>query len=594
MSFTASTAWADIYFPQIVAGGGYQTVVTLMHTDARSTATAASGVLSFYNPDGSARTVTTAELGQGSQSNVSLPVLGTSVITVMNTGPVSVGAAIYKVSGPSVGGVATYSIGNTSVGVVNARPRTAGFIPLVTRSGFDNGVAIQNFSSSPVNVTLRTITANGKLDQTSTPPGLNPLPPFGQFSQNVGPSMGFNSPIPLNGVLEVEAQNNAMVASLPLVSGYGFFSSGAEVHDDDMPLFFPHIVDGSGFTSSIRLFNPFTVPAYGKLNFFDAFGLPRPLPIVGLGMTSSIPLNIQPGQTAVFDTMGTSNGVSVGIGRIDTSAPIGGLSTLFYGSTHIGIPPTMAMRSARIPFYTADGNNTGVAIGTSSSSNLNLSLTQRNGDGTVAQTLKPQPLTPLSANGEYAAFVTQMGFTNTLGIKNNSLQIDALSTGTFLPLGLLQLNSTFSTTATSRQRLFDPPNLAGSYSGMWSMPSFGQGFGGPMTLGLTVDSSNNANFTANIQGNPGTFLAPVPVATASGTFNANGELFITGPLNVRLHNDGAFSAYFGVNNGAVITPTGTLGWMALNGDIVGNKIEGAITLGQTDSTIVTGTFSLTK
>src|SRR5437870_4384726 len=102
----ASTARADLFFPQIAAGGGYVTTVTLIHTDARSTASAAAGTLRFFNPDGTARTVTTNEFGTGASFNITIPAGGVRVITVTSPGAVAIGAARFDVSGVSVGGVA--------------------------------------------------------------------------------------------------------------------------------------------------------------------------------------------------------------------------------------------------------------------------------------------------------------------------------------------------------------------------------------------------------------------------------------------------------------------------------------------------------
>src|SRR5688572_22870580 len=52
---------SNVFFPQVAAGGGYSTTITLMHTDARRE-TPAVGKLRFFLPDGSPRTVNTQEL----------------------------------------------------------------------------------------------------------------------------------------------------------------------------------------------------------------------------------------------------------------------------------------------------------------------------------------------------------------------------------------------------------------------------------------------------------------------------------------------------------------------------------------------------
>src|SRR5262249_14900384 len=137
----------------------------------------------------------------------------------------TVGTAIFEVSGVAVGGVARFTYGGSSVGVLNAAPARIAYIPLVTRTGFSNGVAFQNPASTAVNVRLRLIRPDGTVDQVSNPPELNPFPAFGQFSRFVSSEMGFANPVQPNSVLEVAVQGAGTVAILPLVLGNGYTSS---------------------------------------------------------------------------------------------------------------------------------------------------------------------------------------------------------------------------------------------------------------------------------------------------------------------------------------------------------------------------------
>src|SRR5262249_39659364 len=144
----------------------------------------------------------------------------------------AVGTAIFQISGVSVGGVARFSIGNDSVGVIDAKPTTLAYIPLTTKDGFGNGVAIQNPGTGSVNVRLRLIKPDGSIDQTSSPAGLNPLPAFGQFSRFVGSEMGFVNPVQANSTLEIAVQGTGSIAILPLLLGNGFTSSGSLITSD--------------------------------------------------------------------------------------------------------------------------------------------------------------------------------------------------------------------------------------------------------------------------------------------------------------------------------------------------------------------------
>jgi hypothetical protein len=594
--FCAHPVCANVYFPQIAAGGGYITVVTLMHVDARTTAPI-TGHLKFYNPDGSARTVTTTELGQSNDFTIIIPSQGTRVLTVTSTASLtSVGTAVFEAPNVSVGGVARFSLGNDSVGVIDAKPVGIAYIPLTTKAGFGNGVAIQNPGATPVNIRLRLIRPDGAIDQTSTPAEINPLPPFGQFSRFVGPEMGFNNPAQTNSTLEIAVQGAGSIAILPLVLGNGFTSSASLITSDlDAPLFFAQVVDGGGFTTAFRLYNPSQYRAIGFIRFLGQTGNPRALPIAGLGNVSSISLSIGSGQTVEYETTGASTGVSVGMARLDTSVPVGGLATLFYGQTHIGVPAASPMRSARIPVDTT-GGNTGVALATSGANNVNLKLTLQDRDGLTPQVSTPPELTPLRVNQQYARYVTEMGFANSSNLRDSSLLVETVGIGDFIPLALLDRGS-FSSTATSRQRLSDPQALAGMYSGGWSVPTFLTS--GTMTLTLTVDASNNASISMNV------FDTQVP--TTTGTFNADGELIINGLIlgdnatitgqqlmNVRVRADGVVTLFF-VNLGTGLnTPLGRIAWTSVSGEFVSPRVTGAILLGLEDGTLINGTFNMSK
>jgi hypothetical protein len=587
-TFAVPAAWADVYFPQIAAGGGYVTVVTLMHTDSRS-ATPATGRLKFYNPDGSARVVTSTELGQNSEFSVTLPPQGTRVITITAPGAVAIGTAIFEVSNVSVGGVARFTFAGSSVGVIDANPTNLAYVPLTTKAGFDNGIAIQNPFGTPVNIRLRLIRPDGTIDQTSSPTAINPLPPFGQFSKLVGLEMGFNNPVQANSTIEIAVQGAGSVTILPLVLGNAYISSGSLITSDiDAPLFFVQVVDGGGYSTAIRLFNLANFTAVGFLRFFTQTGAPRILPIAGIGNVSSIPISLDAGRTVVYETTGASTSLSVGTARVDTSVPVGGLATLFFGQTHVGVPASSVMRSGRIAVDTS-GGDTGVALATSGPNPVNLKLTLQDRDGLTPQVSTPPELTPLRVDQQYARYVTQMGFASVSDLKDSSLLVEPVGPGTFAPLALLDRGA-FSSTATSRQRLYNPDALGGTYIGPWTLPDFG--LTNAMTFSLTVDANNNGTLNINLAGDA---FPPV-----SGPFRSDGELVVNGVsafdqvINFRLHADGTFTILLINLSHSIFTPAGEVRWITAFGEFAPPRVAGSIVVGHLNGSMADGSFNLSR
>src|SRR5207248_6766712 len=120
----------------------------------------------------------------------------------------------------------------------------------------------------------------------------------------VGPEMGFTNPVKPNSTLLVviyfdSASRNPTFGVLPLVLGNGLISSGAIVTQDQKdiqnPIFFPQVVDGGGYTTIIRVVNPFSATAVGKVSFFNPDGSARTIGIAGQGTATSFPFSIAAG-----------------------------------------------------------------------------------------------------------------------------------------------------------------------------------------------------------------------------------------------------------------------------------------------------------
>ncbi|MGI8785673.1 MAG: hypothetical protein ACR2L2_18730 [Acidobacteriota bacterium] len=580
----------NIIFCQIAVGGGYVTVVTLIHSDARST-TAATGKLRFFTPQGNARTVQTAEMGAGSEFQITIPAGGVRVVTITSAGAVEVGMARYDAeSAVAVGGVATFTIGSAVVGVLHATPVRIGYIPLNTRSGFGNGVALTNGGQAPVNIRLRIYGPDGALDYTSSPSELNPLPANGQYARFVGNEMGFSSTIRPDSTLEIEVQGQGSFAVLPLVLGNGLISSSGVIgENNETPLYFPQAVDGGGYATVIRFFNPGATSFIGTLRFSNPDGTARQVAVVGRGTSSQFLVQIPAKGTVALETTGTSS-ITVGMARLDSTAPIGGVATIFFGSTHLGVPSSTPMRSGRIAINTS-GNNTGFALANGGPDPLNLRLTLQNRDGSGSQAVQPAGVNPLASNAQFARYVTEVGLTGTANLVDSSLLIEPTGAGSFIPLALLDRGGVFSTTATLRRTLYGAPTLAGNYTGQWNNLRFGSS--GSMTTNIVVDTNNlTGSFTLDLNGSVFGGNDPPP-ETYNGTYGVSGvNLSSNSPLfgirTLTIKPDGTLTMR------AYDVPNPNITFFTMDGEFTGTRFVGTFLIGFPDLSTASGTFFLNK
>lgn len=576
-----------LIFPQIAVGGGFQTVLTLIHSDERSTA-AASGTLRFFNPDGSARIVNSDELGVNSAFAVTVPYQGVRVVTLDSTDPVAVGMGRYDGNGVAVEGFATFRNGTALVGGLAAEVTRVGWVPLETSPGFRTGVAITNPGGSPVYLDLAIRNPDGSFVAASSPAELNPLSPNGHYARFTGPEMGFSSNLPANGTLEIAVNGPGNFAALALLLANGLMSSSSVITGRvNTPVIFPQIVDGGGFTTITRMFNAGASVFSGTMSYYNPNGTPRTITLAGRGTGSAFPILIPPRGTAVLATTGTDPVASVGMARIESEIAVGGVSTIFQGTTHIGVPPATPMRSGRIAIDTVNGN-TGFALagGGGSAASLSLTLQDRNGGG--AQTVTPPGLNPLASNGQVARFVNQVGFVGTDNRPDSSMRVEATG-GTFAPLVLVQSNGgVFSSGGIGRQVLLDPvDDWAGAYFGRWNDTTSGNS--GSLTLTISVDApSETATFTMNLNGGVfGDVDPPQETFTAPLTFDGyrvTTTSVLFGDWSLLARHDGTISIR------APDVPSALATTFSMDGQFDGASFTGTYKVGSPSGPPVVGTW----
>ena len=152
----------EVYFPQLVDGGGYTTTVILLNTSAATE----TGTITIFDNSGAPLTVTSNGT-TASTFNYSIPATGAFVFQT-NGSPSSARPGWAKVTptsgnSPVGSGIFSYSPGGmlvTESGVPSAVPTTKARVYVDKSKGHDTGLALAN-PGAAATVTLRTFQTDG-------------------------------------------------------------------------------------------------------------------------------------------------------------------------------------------------------------------------------------------------------------------------------------------------------------------------------------------------------------------------------------------------------------------------------------------------
>jgi hypothetical protein len=225
-SGTVSLASNILVFPQLAAGGGYTSFVTLMNTNFN---TPVNGTLTIYNSDGTLRSVDIVGQPSGSQFQVTIQPGSTVVLTASSSSGNVTGGMAKFVSDFPASGVLRFQFTGGQVGVPDSAAQTFATLPLTTSGGNDTGLAISNAGLTPVNIRLVFADANGTPVQTVDPPDLNPLPVNAQvakFATQFGLTQAANQS---TGSIQVQSTNAGTFNALALLLKDGLLSTTAVV-----------------------------------------------------------------------------------------------------------------------------------------------------------------------------------------------------------------------------------------------------------------------------------------------------------------------------------------------------------------------------
>lgn len=151
---TPSVGASALRFAQFANGDGIKSTIILTNPSSSSTANGALKL--FRDPDGGPLFVS---LNNGPPSDsiaISIPPLGSRVYSSDGLGTLVVGSVLIESNG-QIGGVSEFFAPGIGIAGVSESAIVESFIAPVRRdsnSGFDTGVAIANFGSSPVTLTL--------------------------------------------------------------------------------------------------------------------------------------------------------------------------------------------------------------------------------------------------------------------------------------------------------------------------------------------------------------------------------------------------------------------------------------------------------
>jgi hypothetical protein len=194
------TLFSSLYFPQVVTGAGYTTVLAFNNLGAL----AATGELILTDSSGSPFVVSLNETPvslqpseqpvniDGSRFNISIPAGGTRVFLATSLTPnrLMTGWARFDGTSGGVTGLSTFLLADgltlrSVAGVFGTQPVEFATIGVDNSSlqGRFTGFSIANPTDENINVTLVVLNADGTMMATLTPPELNPLGPRRQVSK---------------------------------------------------------------------------------------------------------------------------------------------------------------------------------------------------------------------------------------------------------------------------------------------------------------------------------------------------------------------------------------------------------------------------
>ena len=359
----------DLIVPQVVDGGNWNTVITLVNTDA----VPAPFTVKFWQQNGTPMSVSLDGIGTVSSYLDTIPVGGTRILNTTGLGStISSGWAQVSIQN-SVGGTAILrqpgTSGDSEAAVPAAAPPGQSFVlPFDNVAGFQTGLALINpgSSDSTIAVGVRDEDGNQIASDSIT------LPPHGSqasFLQDKYPQLvnrrgevKFDSKTDISAVGLRFSPGSTLTWFQPVVSGTGDTN-------DVTTRSIPQISDGNGWKTTLFLVNPGNNPVPFSIAFWDPTtpGALLNLPILGVGTLSEYSDVIPAGGMRTIETPGIADSLVQGWAEIVSSGPIAGTVAFAQTGSGADVEASMQIQPApgenfMLPFDNTDGYTTGMAF----------------------------------------------------------------------------------------------------------------------------------------------------------------------------------------------------------------------------------------
>ena len=199
------------------------------------------------------------------------------------------------------------------------------------------------------------------------------------------------------------------------------------------PVYFPQLVDGGGYATSVVLLNTSGSAQRGTISTFDDAGTGFTVKALDGTVASSFSYNIPANGTFVFQTDGSNTSTKVGSIKVTpdsgNTAPTG-VGVLSYSPagiliTESGVPSASPTIRARLFIDRSAGHDTGLAVANPGTSGISVAVRAFEKDGTTPAG-SGQGTINLAVNGHRARFVAEMieglpdGFTGVAEISSTS------------------------------------------------------------------------------------------------------------------------------------------------------------------------------
>jgi len=277
----AADSMQPSYFPQMAAGGGYQTSLILLNTSDSPE----SGTIQFRSNGGGPLGVSFEDnQGEYSQSQYEIDPGGVFRLTTDETMPETKTGWIKVIpdsgqQAPVGAGVFTLTREGVMIaqsGVPATLPTTRAMIYVDNANGHDTGLAIVNPEDAPSQINVKTFLSDGTTEVPTATDKID-LNPNGQDSSFASQIIGATA-VGFKGVFELTSTSDFAALTVRALTNerdeflFTLFPTADSTRIPSVPIVFPQIAHGEGYKTEFVFLNPSGSASDISMEFHDADG----------------------------------------------------------------------------------------------------------------------------------------------------------------------------------------------------------------------------------------------------------------------------------------------------------------------------------